>query len=186
MKVINFFGSPGVGKSTTALLITALLKRSQVDAEISPEVVKEYIHSKSEHLLAYQNYIFAAQDRQLRILQDSNEVEMAVTDAPLLNSVFYAPKTYPACFKELVFTVFNEYDNINFYINRKHTYTHQGRVHNENTSDLLSRQMKQFLTNNNISFIEIDSTDNMEEEVLKMLLNEHRIKDYEINKHKRG
>ncbi len=112
MKVINFFGAPGAGKSTTAMLLTSMFKQSQIDAEVSLEFVKEYIHAGNENLLAYQNYIFAQQERQLRILLDSKEAEFVCTDSPLLLSVFYAPEKYSVFFKDLVFEVFNSYDNI--------------------------------------------------------------------------
>ena len=111
MKVINFFGAPGAGKTTMALYVTHMLNKSQIDAQVSLEFVKEYIHSGSEHLLAYQNFIFAQQERQLRILLDSKEVEFAITDSPLLLSVFYAPENYPYYFKDLVFEIFHSYEN---------------------------------------------------------------------------
>lgn len=182
MKVINFFGAPGVGKTTMAMFLTALLNQKQVDAQVSLEFVKEYIHSGSENLLAYQNYIFAQQERQLRILKNSNEVEFAVTDAPLLHSVFYAPENYPIFFKELVFEIFHSYDNINFFIHRKHPYSYNGRIHNEEKSDFISKKMPIFLINHNIPFIEINSTDNIKEVVFDFIMKEHRDMDYQKNK----
>lgn len=182
MKVINFFGSPGVGKTTFTMELTAMFKKNQIDAEASLEYVKEYIHTDSNHLLAYQNYIFAHQERQIRIFDNSKEVEFAVTDAPLLHSAFYAPENYPVFFKELVFEIFNSYDNINYFINRTHPYSHQGRLQDEKKSDLLSIKLKAFLINNNISFTEINSNDNIQSVILNDLLNNHRVLDYQLNK----
>jgi nicotinamide riboside kinase len=182
MKVINFFGAPGVGKTTLTMLLTSMLKQNQIDAEPSLEFVKEYIHSNSEHLLSYQNYIFAQQERQLRIYSDSKEVEFVITDAPLLHSTFYEPENYPVFFKELVFEIFNSYDNINFFIHRDHPYSHQGRLHNEEKSDFLSKKMKAFLINHGIPFIEIKSTDNLEDKILSNLLKNQRVENYSLNK----
>ena len=67
MKVINFFGAPGVGKTTKTLELTSLMKKTQLDVEPSLEIVKEYIYSGTYVLLAYQNFIFAQQEKQLRI-----------------------------------------------------------------------------------------------------------------------
>lgn len=184
MKVINFFGAPGVGKTTKTLELTALMKKNQLDVEPSLEIVKEYIYSGANSWLSYQNFIFATQDRHLRILADSRENEFAVTDGPLLNNVFYAPKKYPVFFKELVFEVFNSYDNINFFIKRSHSYSHQGRIHNEQESIKIHNQMYNFLINHNISFIEINSTDEIND-VFEMIMEYHRISDYEENKKKR-
>lgn len=186
MKVINFFGAPGVGKTTCTMLLTAMLKQQQIDAEPSLEFVKEYIHSNSEHLLSYQNYIFAQQERQIRIFENSQEVEFAVTDAPLLHSVFYEPDNYPAFFKELVFEIFNGYDNINYFINRNHPYSHQGRIHDEEKSNLISKKMKLFLINHNVPFSEISSTDDLSITILKDILANHRVPNYLENKKQRG
>lgn len=186
MKVINFFGSPGVGKTRQTMRLTAKLKEAQIDTEASLEVVKEHIHSGSEHLLAYQNFIFSQQERQLRILSDSNEVEFAITDAPLLHSVFYAPENYHVYFKDLVFEIFNGYDNINYFINRNHPYSHQGRIHDEQKSNLISKQMKNFLINHSIPFTEILSTDDVEDIIFPKIILDHRVPHYLENKRKRG
>lgn len=183
MKVINFFGAPGVGKSTMAMLLTAMLKQSQIDAEVSLEFVKEYIHAGNNNLLSYQNYIFAQQERQLRILLDSKEAEFALTDAPLLLSVFYAPEKYPIYFKDLVFEIFHSYDNINFLINRKHPYSFNGRIHSEEKSDLIAKKLPAFLINNNIPFIEIDSNVNIKKVLFDYIINEKR--DLEYQKYKK-
>ncbi len=182
MKVVNFFGAPGSGKSTMSMMLTAMFKQKQIDAEVSLEFVKEYIHTGNENLLAYQNYIFAQQERQLRILLDSKEAEFATTDAPLLLSVFYSPENYPVYFKELVFEIFNSYDNINFFINRKHPYSFNGRIHNEERSDLISKRMKAFLINHNIPYVEINSTDDLAEKVFNPIVQNHRDLNYQKNK----
>lgn len=178
MKVINFFGAPGVGKTRSTMLLTAHMKEAGVDVEASLEVVKEYIHTKNYNLLNYQHYIFAQQDRQLQILQDSNEVEFAITDAPLLHSIQYGQEMYPFSYQELVFDFFNAYDNINYFITRNHAYSHQGRVHDEAQSDAISRKLKSFLINSGVPFKEIKSTDDLKEVVMKDLLENHRVKGY--------
>lgn len=181
MKVINMFGPPGAGKTTKALILTGMLKEAQVDAEVSLEVVKEYIHAGTEKLLSYQNYIFAQQERSLHFLLDSREAEFAVTDSPLLLPVLYASKNYPAYFKDLVFETFNRYDNINFFVHRNHPYSYNSRIHNEKQSDLLSKKMHAFLVNNNIPFIDILSTDSTKDMVFDYVM-KNRDLEYQKNK----
>ncbi len=48
MKVINFFGAPGVGKTTKTLELTALMKKNQLDVEPSLEIVKVLIISRNK------------------------------------------------------------------------------------------------------------------------------------------
>lgn len=178
MRVINFFGAPGVGKTRSTMLLTAYLKEQQIDAEASFEVVKEHIHTKNYNLLNYQHYIFAQQDRQLQIFQDSKEIEFAVTDAPLLHSIQYGQDLYPFSFQELVFDFFNAYDNVNYFIHRNHKYNHQGRVHDESQSDNISRKLKSFLINSSIPFKEIKSTDDLRDIVMKDLMENYRVPGY--------
>ena len=182
MKVINFFGAPGVGKSTISMMVTAMLKRKRIDAEVSLEFVKEYIHTGNENLLAYQNFIFAQQERQIRILLDSKEVEYAITDAPLIHSVFYSAENYPVFFKELVFEIFNSYENINFLVKRRHPYSYTSRMHNEEKSNLLAAKMVAFLTNHNVPYIEIYSDDDIQEKVVQHVLQNHRDLNYQKDK----
>jgi hypothetical protein len=186
MKVINFFGAPGVGKTNNALLLTAILKKLGIDTEISLEFVKEYIFTNNEDMIAFQNHIFSEQERKLRVFSKSNEVEFAIADSPLLLSAYYAPKDYAIYFKDLVFEIFNTYENINFFVNRNHSYSHQGRKHNEEESIFINKNIKAYLINNNIPFIEINSTDNLEDFVIPYLLENHRDKDYQTNKRDRN
>ena len=178
MKVINFFGAPGAGKTTISMKVCAELKTEQIDAELSLEIVKQHIFAGNENMLSYQNYIFAEQERQLRILDNSQEVEFAITDAPLLNSAFYEPEKYPVFFKELVFEMFRSYDNINFLIKRTHPFSNQGRVHNEIQSNLIEAKLPVFLMNHNIPFIEINSTDDIKENILDYIIKNHRVDGY--------
>ncbi len=182
MKVINFFGAPGAGKTTMTLELGTLFKKNQVDVGVSLEMVKEYIHSGNENFLSYQNYIFAHHERQLRIFQNSREIEFALSDSPLPLSVFYEPENYPVYFKDLVFEFFNSFDNINYFVERNHEYSHQGRVHNKQQSEIIHRNMMAFLMNNNVPFTVIKSTDDVQEHIFHDLMQNHRVQDYLVNK----
>lgn len=81
-----------------------------------------------------------------------------------------------------MFEIFNEYDNINFFINRKHSYSHQGRIHDEKTSDLISKKLRTFLINHNIKFVEINSTDDLRGILFDQLMLNHRIVNYQQTK----
>lgn len=174
MKVINLFGAPGAGKTTTAMWLTQRMKKEGIKAEISLEFVKEYIMSGNLNLLEYQNYIFAHQDRQLKILESAKNVEFAITDAPLLHSYYYQPEGYPISFKDFVFEVFHSYNNINFLITREHEYSKQGRIHSEIESKHVEKKMPVFLINNNIPFIEVSSKDDIETVIFEYILKNHR------------
>lgn len=157
MKVINFFGGPGAGKSTAASGLFHGLKRCWVDAELAPEFAKEIFWSGSSHILSDQNYVFATQEHRLSRLR--GQVDVAVTDAPLLQSAFYAPVDYPLSFKQLVFDMFDLYDNVNILVKRSHGYSGVGRLQDPEEADLLAAALEQFLVSNGVPFYAVTAHD---------------------------
>jgi len=157
MRVINFFGAPGAGKSTAALGLCHRLKRAWIECEYVSEFAKGQVWSDTAHLLSRQNWVFANQEFPLSCLE--GKVEFAVSDAPLLQAAFYAPEGYPASFTELVFDVFRGYDNVNYFINRAHPYSGTGRLQNETESDKIAIDLKSFLREHGIEFTEVHAGD---------------------------
>ncbi len=157
MRVINFFGGPGAGKSTAALGLSYELKKRWISVEYVNEYAKELFWNNSPHLLSHQNLIMAEQERRLNRLV--GKVDVAVTDSPLLLSCFYAPRDYPPSFRQSVFDFFDTYDNINIFVRRSHHYAPVGRVQNEDESDILSRDMEGFLYQTGVPYYAITAND---------------------------
>jgi len=159
MRVINFFGAPGAGKSTAALGLAHLLKRAWIESEYVAEFAKGQVWSGSGHLLSRQNWVLANQDFPLTCLK--GKVDFAVSDSPLPLSAFYAaPGYYPATFSQFVFAAFNRYDNINYFINHgNHPYSPKGRRETEEQAVAIANQMKEFLAKNGVPFIEMIAGD---------------------------
>lgn len=168
MKVINFFGGPGCGKSTAASGLFYNMKKEWANAELVTEYAKDLVWSGSQHLLAEQVLVFAQQSHRLNRLK--NKVDFAITDSPLLLSAFYIPKKYPESFKQLCFDFYNSYENINYFITRTHEYSSVGRLQNEEEADLISAQMKEFLNVNNIPYTEILAGDDIPQIIMQELL----------------
>jgi hypothetical protein len=123
MKVINMFGGPSCGKSVTAWEVTAALKRAGINAEYVPEYAKAMTWEKRFAMLKEQNYIMAKQHRSLSRLR--GQVDYAVTDGALLNSIVYADSSVARSFNAMVWEHFNSFDNINFYFPRNPKFTYQ-------------------------------------------------------------
>src|SRR5574344_1019681 len=112
--VINMFGAPGVGKSTTAAMAFALLKMKGVDCELSSEFAKDLVWECRYETFKDELYIFAKQSHKLfRLL---GKVDAVVTDHPLLLTAFYA-KNDPDLVR-LCESRFASYDNLNILIDR--------------------------------------------------------------------
>jgi len=55
-------------------------------------------------------------------------------------------------FNETVKNVFNSYNNKNYFLTRCKPYNPNGRFQTEEESDLMSEQLKRFLTKNDVNF----------------------------------
>ena len=65
MKVINLFGGPGVGKSTTASGLFYEMKKARLEVELVTEYAKDAVWEGRTSLLDDQIYIFAKQQRRI-------------------------------------------------------------------------------------------------------------------------
>ncbi len=132
MKVINLFGGPGSGKSTVAAGLFYEMKMKHLNVELITEYAKDLIYSETLNVLKKnQRYIFAEQNRRHHILE--GKVDWAITDSPLLLSLFYGknPNDFSEkAFLDLVSDTFRCYDNVNFFLERPNRFTEIGRDHN--------------------------------------------------------
>lgn len=119
MKVVNFFGGPGIGKSTIAAGHFWDLKASGRSAELVTEYAKDVTWEGRQNLLNDQLYLLAKQNRRLARLLD-HKIDYAVTDSPLLLCAAYArmgTNSYSSLVP-LVLELFNSYDNLNIVLKR--------------------------------------------------------------------
>jgi len=153
MNVINLFGAPGAGKSTTAAGLFNLMKLKGYKVELVLEYAKDLVYE--ERLDATdQFYIFTKQRK--RLMRLNNKVDYVVTDSPLLLSLLYAPEDYPEEFKLLVKYFNNEFNNLYFYINRVKAYARYGRKHTEEESDALGKKLLSILIKEDLPLIRIN------------------------------
>lgn len=139
LTVINFFGSPGTGKSTTAAGLFHLMKCQYYNVELVTEYAKDLVWSDRQNMFAEQDYIFAKQNNRLRRLV--GKVDYAITDSPLLLGLFYLPWDFPPSFSKFLEDTFNTYDNVNIFLKRTKPYVKLGRNQTEEESDLISENI---------------------------------------------
>ena len=139
MKVINLWGGPGVGKSSTAAGLFQLMKLDGCNVELVTEYAKQLVWAEGWKTLKDQLYIVAKQNHRLEILRDN--VDYVITDSPLPLSLLYAVPGYPESFAPLVLDMFNRYDNMNFVLRREKPYQSAGRYQDESQAMCLDTQM---------------------------------------------
>lgn len=174
MKVINLFGGPGSGKSTTAAGLFYHMKLRGQSVDLVTEYAKELVwEGRLEDMLDKQEDIFVEQQRRIRRLRDN--VDYAIVDSPLLLSYVY-PKMnqvqkgvndWPAIeeFLNFVVAVNNTYNNTNIFLNRPSKFEENGRDHDLEQSEAIDNAIKGALHELNEPFFTLP-TNNMTVEML--------------------
>jgi len=166
MKVINLFGEPGAGKSTTALGLAYFMSRSGISNELVTEYPKELFWEDRQNMLTEQDYIFAKQHRRLRRL--ISKVDYATTDSPLPLIASYTPDDFPPTFIPTVMDMFSRYHNVNFFIEREHQFDPSGRFHTEEQAEVQKEKILTLLEEYDIQTVHVAS-DTAVEEILAYL-----------------
>lgn len=149
MKVINLFGGPSSGKSTISAGLFYLMKLQKLEVVLVQEVATKLIEQKRQHKLADQLSILAEQhDSYFELHKD---VDFIITDSPLILSALYCPENYIQFFKRMTIATFNQYDNINFWVNRPpEGFSEKRRAHTLEESIAKDKELKGLLDKYNI------------------------------------
>ena len=171
MIVINLFGGPGCGKSTTAAWLFSELKRRNISCEYVTEFAKDLTWEENKKALGCQEYVFGNQSWMLNRLKD--KVDVVITDSPLPLSIIYNHDRLPTePFTKLVLSVFDSYDNVNIFLKRPMNYEQTGRNENQIEAETIDRMVFDMLLHNDMQaqWINVDS-ETFREDLLEFVLN---------------
>lgn len=165
--VVNLFGGPGCGKSTTMARLFADLKTRGLNVEMVSEFAKDLVYEQRQETMKDELYIFAKQHH--RMFRVNDKVDIIITDRPLLLTNIYASLYLPDdMFRKdlinLVRTTFNNFENYNIMLNRNGIeYKNEGRLQDLEQSKeideltlkelILSRQSYSMIQTNNYDMI---------------------------------
>lgn len=151
MKVLNLFGGPGTGKSTTASDVFAEMKWNNKNAELVNEYAKEATWEGRHRILQDQLYVIAKQNRKLQRI--NGQVDWAVSDSPLIMSIPYTRPDYlPNHYRNFVKELWDSYENVNIFLVREKPYHAVGRSQTEAEARALDRQILDLLDENGIGY----------------------------------
>lgn len=125
--VLNIFGGPGAGKSTTCAGVFALLKLHGINCELVTEFAKDLTWENNQEVLKDQVYILGEQYHRMHRLK--NKVDLIITDCPLLLSSVYGRlnEIVDEEYHKFVFALNQEFYNIMFNLKRVKDYNESGR-----------------------------------------------------------
>jgi len=158
-KIINLFGGPGAGKSSTASGLFFEFNKRGITCDVPYEYPKEIVWDGKVSNLNDQLYVFANQHR--RIVRSYGKVDYVILDSPILLSFIYQENVkllYPSNlygkeFNDLILNVFKSYDNINFFIEREdNKFIKNGRVHSSEESIDIDNKILTLLNESNIKY----------------------------------
>lgn len=171
LKVINLFAGPGAGKSTLRADLFGLMKKNQKDVEEVTEFAKDKTWEKNFSALSDQLFVLANQNRRLDRLKD--QVEWVVSDSPILLGIHYKTPDYlPQNFENLIFELWDTYENHNFFIERNHPYVQNGRNQDEAAAKEIDASIIKMLEDHNIPFTKVLSGDTAHYEIYKAVFGE--------------
>lgn len=140
--VINLFGGPGSGKSTTMARLFSDLKQMGYNCEMVTEFAKDLVYENRMDTMKDELYIFAKQNHRLFRVKD--KVDIIITDRPLLLTCIY-DSLYGFDDKDLhqlVRTTFNRYNNINIMlVPNEVEYKTEGRLQDKEESNEISHMI---------------------------------------------
>lgn len=164
-KVINIFGAPGSGKSTLAFGLMYTLKMKGIESELCHEWIKMKLYEGTTYPFHDQLYTYAKQNKLLN--QVNGKVDFIITDSPSVQCVAYVEKE-PDVFSKMALDYFNQYDNLNYFIERTHPYQPSGRNQTEEQAAAVGDKIRNMLDRLNIPYTVLPANTALET-ILKMI-----------------
>lgn len=177
--VVNLFGGPGVSKSTNAALTFGKLKIREVAVEMAHEYAKDLTWEERHRAIRFQPYVAAKQIWRVHRLL--GQVDVIITDSPILLSAVYKGEGYTHAFHEYIFDTFNSWNTLNLLLQRDndhHRYVQKGRTQTFTQAMHVDDEIKHMLATHGIKYTNVpvqegEATSNVIiDHILKRLENE--------------
>ena len=166
--IVNLFGGPASGKSTVAAGLFCLLKMHNIRCEFVTEFAKDLVWEERYKTLKNQQYIFGKQYH--KIWRVFNQVDVIITDSPLLLSTIYMPENYSDSFVKNVIDTINTLNNLNILLNRQKEYNNDGRYQTEEQAKIIDKDIKQKLFLYDMRWVEFYADFNSINKIVQLIL----------------
>lgn len=177
--IINFFGGPGIGKSTQAAGLYTEMKKNHMDVELTFEFPKIVAWEENYSAIKDQFYITANQHRNISRLY--GKVKYVIVDSPIILGMIYKQRyndqpEYPSMFYDETFdnfilALFKKYNSLNILLKRDDTtYDENGRLQDLQESKEIDEEIIQRLLVNNVPFVEFSVNINTPSQIFKYII----------------
>jgi len=159
--IINLYGGPGSGKSTSAAYFYYLLKTQGANVELVREYVKDWAWEKRDIKTYDQIYFLGKQVRRESMLYE--KVDWVVTDSPVMMNLYYAQRYCPPSLSEgirastLSFyrqAMEDGHKHIHVLLHRNKPYQGEGRYQTEAEAREIDSGLRHLLDSLKVSIVE--------------------------------
>lgn len=173
--IVNIWGAPGVGKSTTAAGLFASLNRDErfnhLNMELVTEVAKDFVWENRMETLEVQLYVTAKQFRNM--YRVAKKVDLVITDSPVMQGAFYGEYYEAVPDPDIFFEMlkgFNDTlgDRVDFYLPRSVPYKSVGRNQSEEEIKNFDTQFEEFMRN--IAHLKLEKHYSFQDQIRDWLL----------------
>jgi hypothetical protein len=175
--VVNNYGGPGTGKSTTAAKVFAELKDRGQNAELVTEYVKGWAWEGRKPTGYDQFYLYAKQARREQILY--GKVDFVVTDSPVVLCGVYAslygtPGQAEAMHKLVQLHLDEASDNgvehVHVFLRRTKAYNPVGRFQTEEQAREIDDAIEDYMGRLGVSYYDFDCKPGVEQIIVTGVL----------------
>lgn len=163
---VNLLAGPGTGKSTTAAGVFFELKTAGINCEYVPEYAKGVVWGRTTETLNDQIYVFGKQQHHLRRL--NGQVDVVVTDSPILLSLYYGSHVGGA-FDALVLETYDSFDNLNFFLKRVKPFNPAGRLQDEAKARSMDSDLQALLYTHQLPYTAMPADRDAPANILKFI-----------------
>jgi adenylate kinase family enzyme len=163
-KVINLFGPPGTGKSTTAADTFAKFKWHNKSCELIGEYAKQLVWEGRTKILS-DNQVYVTAKQNLSVSRLIGKVEYILTDSPILLGLVYFDNKKHLELANLIKRLYSDYDNLNILLRRTKPYHKEGRYQTEEESNNLAGSIENLLIENQLDYITIDADEDAKNKI---------------------
>jgi len=158
--IINLYGGPGAGKSTSAAYYYYLLKTQGKNVELVREYVKDWAWEKRNITTYDQIYFLGKQVRRESMLY--GKVDYIVTDSPVMMNLYYAQRYCTLSLAEGVraatLSFYRQgaedgHKHVHVLLDRNKPYAAEGRYQTETEAKEIDGGVKRLLDDLRISYL---------------------------------
>lgn len=174
--ILNLYGGPGTGKSTSAAFLYYALKQQGCNAELVREYVKDWAWQNRAIGTYDQFYILGQQVRRESVLY--GKVEWAITDCPVMLSAYYSRLYCPPAIADAVKAAVSGFyaqaaadghRHVHLFLKRTKPYLSHGRYQDESAARAVDAGVRSMLDDMELPVIDCGTEELALRELLEIV-----------------